>query len=119
MASWLTAATAWLGVTKAEPAVAASPPAAPPSPARPRPRTAELAPRVGGDTGPLLPPPVRPVVNLGGSQSVIFDIERQALRALNDAGLGPHAEELTRRLKRPDLSRYEFLKIVQEYVEVT
>jgi hypothetical protein len=69
--------------------------------------------------GPPLPAPERPVVNLGGSTSVIFDIEREALKALDEAGLGPHAEELRLRLRRPDLSRYELLRIVQEYVELT
>lgn len=60
----------------------------------------------------------KPVVDLGGSQSVIFSIETQALEALRKAGLNDKADELAQRLKRPDLSRFQFLKIVQEYVEL-
>ena len=61
---------------------------------------------------------VRPKVDMGGSQSVIFSIETEALRALRNAGMEDRATELAERLKRPDLTRFQFLKIVQEYVEL-
>lgn len=60
----------------------------------------------------------KPVVDVGGSKSVIFSIEAEALKALREAGLEIQATELAGRLKRPDLSRFQFLKIVQEYVEL-
>jgi hypothetical protein len=62
---------------------------------------------------------VKPVIDLGGSKSVMFNIETMALKALRDAGLNERADELVDRLKRPDLSRFQFIKIVQEYVELT
>lgn len=61
---------------------------------------------------------MKPVVDLGGSKSVIFSIETEALAALRNAGLNEQADQLAERLKRPDLSRFQFLKIVQEYVEL-
>jgi hypothetical protein len=61
---------------------------------------------------------VKPVVDLGGSKSVIFSIETEALAALRKAGQNEQADQLAERLKRPDLSRFQFLKIVQEYVDL-
>jgi hypothetical protein len=60
----------------------------------------------------------KPVVDVGGSKSVIFSIEAEALKALRAAGMDVEATQLTERLKRPDLTRFQFLKIVQEYVEL-
>jgi hypothetical protein len=60
----------------------------------------------------------KPVVDLGGSKSVIFSIESEALKALREAGLEAQASELAERLKPKDLTRFQFLKIVQEYVEL-
>lgn len=60
----------------------------------------------------------KPIVDLGGSKSIIMSIEKSAIQALQDAGLTERANELAERLKRPDLSRFQFLKIVQEYVEL-
>jgi hypothetical protein len=60
----------------------------------------------------------KPVVDLGGSKSVIFSIESEALKALRAAGMEAQASELAERLKPKDLTRFQFLKIVQEYVEL-
>ena len=60
----------------------------------------------------------KPQVDLGGSKSVIFSIEQASLAALKAAGQEDRARELAERLKRADLSRFQFLKIVQEYVEL-
>ncbi|MDB5100546.1 MAG: hypothetical protein JWM80_4967 [Cyanobacteria bacterium RYN_339] len=60
----------------------------------------------------------KPVVDLGGSKSVMFSIEAEALKALRAAGMEAEAGQMLERLRRPDLSRFQFLKIVQEYVEL-
>jgi hypothetical protein len=61
---------------------------------------------------------LKPIVDLGGSKSVMFNIETSALKALRDAGMEKQADELSDRLKRPDLARFQFLKIIQEYVDL-
>jgi hypothetical protein len=60
----------------------------------------------------------KPVVDLGGSKSVMFSMQAEALKALRAAGQEDKALELEERIKRPDLTRFQFLKIIQEYVEL-